>query len=118
MLGSFVGEKQKESVPTCVSVRLSRSLLTSEPDVFCLFRSLSASKPDVVRLAFWPSTGGLPVQPSGSADGATYFCSLCQLSCSGAAPYRQHLDSAKHLKKALELKGVATDGAAGTAAAG
>jgi hypothetical protein len=29
-----------------------------------------------------------------------YFCKFCDISCTGKAPYEQHLKSAKHLKKA------------------
>ncbi|XP_037077538.1 zinc finger RNA-binding protein-like isoform X2 [Pollicipes pollicipes] len=35
------------------------------------------------------------------ASNAPYFCELCQLSCTGPAPYKQHLNSAKHIKMAV-----------------
>ena len=34
-----------------------------------------------------------------------YYCKMCDITCSGKAPYDQHLDSAKHLKRAKTYVG-------------
>ncbi|CAF0775809.1 unnamed protein product [Adineta ricciae] len=32
-----------------------------------------------------------------------FYCKVCDIHCTGSAPYRQHLDSVKHLKKAKTI---------------
>ncbi|XP_043196756.1 zinc finger RNA-binding protein-like isoform X2 [Amphibalanus amphitrite] len=62
--------------------------------------------------AFWPRTAspGGPTTVAGPARG--YFCQICRLHCSGPEPWRQHIDSARHMKLERDLRARGAAGAA------